>query len=231
MRSGPKTLWKQVDSYLATLFSPSASYFDDAVRANQQAGLPAIDVSPVQGRFLEFLVRVSGARRILEIGTLGGYSTLWLARALPPDGQIVSLELSPHHAQVARANLRNAGVLDRPGQPHQVEIRVGPAADSLAALHAAAVAPFDLVFIDADKPSYPDYLDGALRLARPGTVLLADNVIREGKVLQADSPDADVQGVRLFLEKLAAHPRLSATALQTVGVKGYDGFALAVVLE
>jgi predicted O-methyltransferase YrrM len=161
----------------------------------------------------------------LEIGTLGGYSTLWLARGLLEGGRIVTLEFDPHHAETARENLRNAGVLDR------VDIRVGRAIDTLPTLENTAVAPFDLIFIDADKSGYPGYLEWALKLSRPGTVIVADNVVRDGKVVEADCDDEDVQGVRRFTELLAAEPRLSATVLQTVGVKGYDGVALAVVLR
>jgi len=166
---------------------------------------------------------VSAARKVLEIGTLGGYSTLWLARALPVGGRVVTLELDPHHAEVARGNLRDAGVLDR------VEIRVGPANETLPGLVNSA--PFDLIFIDADKRSYPEYLGWALKLARVGTILIADNVVRQGKVANPKSKDANVRGVQRFTEMLAAEPRLSATVLQTVGAKGYDGFALAVVVS
>jgi predicted O-methyltransferase YrrM len=222
-----QVVWTQVDNYFGNLLAPAHTddELDAALQANEQAGLPQIDVTRLQGKFLEFLVRISGARRILEIGTLGGYSTIWLARALPGDGRIVSLELDPHHAEVARANLENAGVLD------SVDLIVGPAIDTLPTLKNSAAAPFDLIFIDADKQSYPQYLHWALKLSRPGTVIVADNVVREGKVIQMDSDDPNVQGVRRFTELLAAEPRLSATVLQTVGVKGYDGFALAVVLN
>ena len=225
MDTGAKDLWTQVDRYFGDLLTPPDPKLEAALRANQQAGLPAIDVSPLQGRFLEFLTRISGARRILEIGTLGGYSTLWMARALPPGGRIVSLELDPRHADVARANLQNAGVLE------QIDLLVGPASDSLQALEAGGAEPFDLIFIDADKTGYPVYLDWALKLSRSGTVIVADNVVRDGKVVQADCDDPDVQGVRRFAELVATEPRLSATVLQTVGIKGYDGFALAVVLR
>jgi predicted O-methyltransferase YrrM len=218
-------IWTQVDDYFCNLLASPDDNFDAALKANQQAGLPQIDVTRLQGKFLEFLVRISGARCILEIGTLGGYSTLWLARALPGDGRIVTLELDPHHAEVARANLENAGVLD------SVDLIVGPAIETLPALRDSAAAPFDLVFIDADKQSYPEYLRWALKLSRPGTVIVADNVVRQGKVIESDSDDPNVQGVRRFTELVAAEPRLSATVLQTVGVKGYDGFALAVVLS
>jgi predicted O-methyltransferase YrrM len=224
MESADPPIWAQVDEYFCKLLVPPDAVFDAAVKANQQAGLPQIDVTALQGKFLEFLVRISGARCILEIGTLGGYSTLWLARALPGDGRIVTLELDPHHAEVARANLENAGVLD------SVDLIVGPAIETLPTLRDSAAAPFDLIFIDADKASYPEYLRWALKLSRPGTVIVADNVVRQGKVVEPDCEDANVQGVRRFTELVAAEPRLSATVLQTVGVKGYDGFLLAVVL-
>ncbi|MGB6194301.1 MAG: O-methyltransferase, partial [Terracidiphilus sp.] len=170
------------------------------------------------------LVRITRAKRVLELGTLGGYSTLWLARALPRGGRLVSLELDPRHAEIARANLRNAGVLRR------VDLRVGPAADQLRAMIAGGAKPFDLIFIDADKSGYPEYLELSLQLARPGTVIFADNVVRDGKVIEPDNPDPNIQGVRRFTELVAAEPRLSATVLQTVCGKGYDGFALALVL-
>jgi predicted O-methyltransferase YrrM len=193
--------------------------------ANEKAGLPPIDVSRLLGKFLNLLVRISGARRVLEIGTLGGYSTIWLARALPEGGRIVSLESDPHHAGVATMNLHNAGVLDR------VDMFIGRAIDSLPILEASGDGPFDLIFIDADKESYAEYLDWALKLSHPGTVIIADNIVRDGKVVEPDSTDPRIQGVRRFNEKLAAEPRLSATALQTVGPKGYDGLALALVLR
>jgi predicted O-methyltransferase YrrM len=217
-------VWTAVDSYFGDLLIARDEKLDAALAANQKAGLPAIDVSRLQGKFLELLVRISGARRILEIGTLGGYSTIWLARGLPEGGRIVTLEFDPHHAEVACANLEHAGVLDR------VDLRVGRAIDTLPKLENTADSPFDLIFIDADKESYPEYLDWALRLSRVGTVIVADNVVREGKVVEADCDDERVQGVRRFTERLAAEPRLSATVLQNVGTKGYDGLALAVVV-
>jgi predicted O-methyltransferase YrrM len=217
-------LWTQVDRYFSDLLIPPDAALNAALAANRQAGLPSIEVTPLQGKFLELLVRISGARRVLEIGTLGGYSTIWLARALPEGGQIVTLELDPHHAEVARTNLHNAGISN-------VDVREGPALDSLRALAANGAAPFDLIFIDADKSGYPEYLGWSLKLSRPGTVIVADNVVRDGEVIEPDSPDANIRGVRRFTELVAAEPRLSATVLQTVASKGYDGFALAVVLR
>jgi predicted O-methyltransferase YrrM len=216
--------WAAVDHYFEQRLLLADETLDAALRANRDAGLPSIDVTPLLGRFLELLVRISGARRILEIGTLGGYSTIWLARALPEYGRLITLELEPRHAAIARENLARAGVLDR------VEMREGPAAESLASLVAEHAPPFDLIFIDADKASYPDYLNWSLKLSRPGTVIVADNVVREGKIVDAESPDPNIQGVRRFTELMASDPRLSATVLQTVAGKGYDGFALAVVL-
>jgi len=218
-------LWTQVDRYFTDLLIPPDEIMDAALAANHQAGLPPIDITPLQGSFLEFLVRVSGAGRILEIGTLGGYSTLWLTRGLPEDGRILTLELEPHHAEVARANLERAGVLNR------VEVMVGPASESLRALKESGCAAFDLIFIDADKERYPEYLDWALKLSRPGTTIVADNVVRDGRVVDAECGDPHVQGVRRFMEQLAAEKRVSTTVLQTVGTKGYDGFALALVLR
>ncbi len=182
---------------------------------------PPHDVSALQGKFLHLVARMIGARRVLEIGTLGGVSTLWFARALGAGGRIVTLEADPRHAAIARANLERAGVADR------VDLRVGPALDSLPAL--AGEAPFDLVFIDADKPNNPHYLAWALKLTREGGVIIGDNVVRDGAVVDPASSDASVRGVRTFLDAIAGEPRLSATALQTVGAKGWDGFTLAVV--
>jgi predicted O-methyltransferase YrrM len=225
MKTGNDPVWAKVDGYFGDLLAPSDDKLDAALSANEKAGLPQIDVTSLQGKFLEFLVRISGARRVLEIGTLGGYSTIWMARALPDGGRMVTLELDPHHARVALGNLQNAGVSEK------VELRVGPANESLSTLVTVTSEPFDLIFIDADKQGYPEYLQWALKLSHPGTVIVADNVVREGKVIDAHSNDANVQGVREFTALLAAEPRLSATVLQTVGVKGYDGFALAIVLS
>lgn len=215
--------WTAVDRYLAdTLIAPDHGT-DEALEANACAGLPAIDVSPNQGKLLHLLARIQGAKRILEIGTLGGYSTIWLARALPTEGQLITLELEQKHATVARSNLERAGVSSL------VDIRVGPALDSLAALYAEQPAPFDLIFLDADKPNNPHYLDWAVKLSRPGTLLIGDNVIRDGAIIDPADTDPRVTGTRIFLEKLGKHPRLESTAIQTVGVKGYDGFAMAIV--
>jgi predicted O-methyltransferase YrrM len=223
-KKSPLQLWTEVDRYFADQLIPPNAHLDAALAANHAAGLPSIDVSPLQGRFLELLIRISGARRVLEMGTLGGYSTIWMARALPNDGKLVTLEFSPHHAAVAQANLAAAGLSDR------VEIRIGPANDSLKQLVAEGAAPFDFIFIDADKQGYPEYLEGALKLSRIGTLIVADNVVRDGKVIDPKSKDENVRGVQRFTEMLAAEPRLSATVLQTVCVKGYDGFAIAVVI-
>jgi len=222
---GTQALWTQVDHYFADLLAPSDEGLNAALDANQHSGLPAIDVSRLLGKFLALMVQISGAQRVLEIGALGGYSTIWLARALPQGGQIVSLELSQRHAEIACANLMHVGMLNR------VDLRVGQALNSLEALAVDGAAPFDLIFIDADKSNYPGYLAWSLKLSRPGTIIIADNVVRDGKVIDPDCPDPNVQGVRRFTEMLAAEPRLSATALQTVGTKGYDGIALAVVMS
>lgn len=220
-----QTTWTAVDRYFGDLLAPSDEKLDGVLEANRQARLPAIGVSRLQGRFLEVLVRITQARRILEIGTLGGYSTIWMARALPEDGRLITLEANPRHAEVARANLERAGMLGR------VEIRVARALDSLPTLAASGAGPFDLIFIDADKPGNPDYLQWAMKLARPGTTIAVDNVVRQGKVVDAGSADPDIQGTRRMTELMAAEPRLSATVLQTVGAKGYDGIALAVMLR
>jgi predicted O-methyltransferase YrrM len=215
--------WSAVDRYLADLFVPPDPALDKALRDSAAAGLPTINVPPTQGKLLMLLAQIQGARSILEIGTLGGYSTIWLARALPPGGRLVTLEADQGHAQIARANLARAGLAD------VVELRVGWAAETLPRLLAEGRGPFDLIFIDADKPSYPDYLTWALKLSRRGSLIIADNVVRNGAVADPNSDDPRVQGVRRFNELLAAEPRVSATAIQTVGSKGYDGFAIAIV--
>lgn len=219
-----KDLWTAVDRYLNEALMGPDPVLEAALEANAAAGLPAIDVAPNQGKFLSLLAQIAGARRILEIGTLGGYSTIWLARALPPDGQLVTLELDPKHAEVALSNIARAGFSSL------VQLRLGPALDSLAQLHAEHADPFDLIFIDADKPGYADYLHAALKLSRPGTLILTDNVVHDGLVADPNTTDPAALGARHFLEALAAEPRLSAAGIQTVGSKGHDGFALARVL-
>jgi len=216
-------LWKKVDAFFTDALIPADSALDAALAANRKAELPAIDVTPLQGKFLELMIRATGARRVLEIGTLGGYSTIWMARAVGVEGKVITLELVKRHAEIAQRNLDNAGLADR------VELRVGPASEWLAALVAEGSGPFDFIFIDADKAGYPDYIQWSLKLSRPGTVIVADNVVRDGKVIDPDNPDPNIQGVRRFTELVAKEPRLSTTVLQTVGAKGYDGFAIAVV--
>jgi predicted O-methyltransferase YrrM len=215
--------WTAVDRYLTDLLVPPDPALDAALRASAAAGLPAGQVSPLQGRLLLLLARLQGARSILEIGTLGGYSTIWLARALPPGGRLVTLEADPGRAEVARANIARAGL------DGVVELRLGRAQETLPQLAAEGRGPFDVVFIDADKESNPEYLAWALRLSRRGSLLIADNVVRGGAVAGAASGDPAVDGARRFHELLAAEPRVTATAIQTVGSKGYDGFALALV--
>lgn len=215
--------WSDVDKYLVSLLAPVDHTLVQALANSDKAGLPQINVAPNQGKLLMLLSKMSGASRVLEIGTLGGYSTIWLARSLPSDGTLISLELDPHHAKVARENLKGAGV------ETLVEIRVGPANESLREMIDDGIDPFDFIFIDADKEGYPEYLDLSLRLSRVGTVIVADNVIRDGEVANIDSTDPRVLGVRTFLEQAASEGRLDGTAVQTVGSKGYDGFALFVV--
>lgn len=215
--------WSAVDDYLVSRLIPADPALEAALANNSRRGLPAIDVSAAQGKLLNLLARMAGASRILEIGTLGGYSTIWLARAIRAGGKVITLELEPHHAEVARENLANAGVSE------MVDLRVGPALKSLEAIAREAGGPFDLVFIDADKPNNRNYLGWAMRLSRPGTVIVCDNVIREGAILKDGSRDPSVAGARDTLDFIAEQPRLDGTAIQTVGVKGYDGFAIAIV--
>ena len=216
-------LWSNVDRYLDDLFVGDDPALDAALEASKEAGLPAIAVAPTQGKLLYLLARLQGARRILEIGTLGGYSTIWLARALPADGRLITLEYVAKHAEVAKANIARAKLADR------VDIRVGQALAILPVIAAENAGPFDLVFIDADRPNNPAYFEWALKHTRKGSLIVCDNVVRQGQVLDARSEDAGVQGMRRLNELLAAEPRLTATAIQTVGVKGYDGFAVALV--
>lgn len=215
--------WASVDAYIEAKLLPADPVQQETLRRNAADGLPAIDVSAAQGKFLNLLVRISGARKVLEIGTLGGYSTIWLARALPEGGRLVTLEYEPRHAETARKNIERAGLGDK------VEVRTGAAAGTLPVLAAEEAGPFDLIFIDADKPSNPIYLDWALKLSRPGTVVVLDNVVRNGAVADPRTTDANVIGTRAGFDFFAANPRLDATALQTVGGKGYDGFAIALV--
>lgn len=216
-------LWSAVDAYIVESVLGVDDALDAAVRASDEAGLPSIQVSAPQGKFLYLLARVHRAKRILEVGTLGGYSTIWLARALPADGTLVTMEIDPKHAEVAKANLERAGVGGK------VEVLVGNALDLLPELERRNDAPFDLTFIDADKASIPFYFESARRMSRKGSLILVDNVVREGAVIQADSEDASVQGVRRLNEMIAADATVEATVLQTVGVKGYDGLAIALV--
>jgi predicted O-methyltransferase YrrM len=215
--------WTAVDRYITDLLVPPDPALEAALEASVAAGLPAINVTPNLGKLLHLLARVQGARNILEVGTLGGYSTLWLARALPAGGRLITLEVDPKHAEIARANIARAGLAN------VVELRLGPALDTLPQLAAEGRGPFDLIFIDADKPSNAAYFAWALRLSRRGSLIIVDNVVRKGEVIDPASPDPNVQGVRRFNEVLAAEPRVSATEIQTVGSKGYDGFALALV--
>jgi predicted O-methyltransferase YrrM len=216
-------IWTNMDHYFDARLAREDASLTGAVEATRAADVPLIQVSPTQGKLLMVLAMAVGARSILEIGTLTGYSTIWLARALPPGGRVVTLELREKHAEVARANLQRAGLADR------VQVRVGRALEVLGQLSEEGAGPFDLVFIDADKAGYPDYLTASLKLSRPGTLIIADNVVRDGRVLDEATTDPDMRGIRRFIDLVAAEPRLTATAVQTVGEKGYDGFAIAVV--
>lgn len=219
--SADSTHWSAVDDYFSGLLAPSDAHLRAALIENNACGLPAHDVSATQGKMLALFARMVGAKRILEIGTLGAYSTIWMARALPADGKIVTIEFNEKHAAVARKNINRAGLDD------VIDLHVGSALDVLPML----TAPFDMIFIDADKPNNPNYIRWALKLSRPGTVIIGDNVVRGGAVSDPTSDDANVKGVREFLEIIANEPRLDATAIQTVGEKGWDGFCLAIVRE
>lgn len=215
--------WTEVDRFISDALIPSDPVLVAALEANAAGGLPAIDVAPNQGKLLELLARVQGASTILELGTLGGYSTIWLARALPESGRLVTLEADPRHAQVAAANIARAGLSEL------VDLRVGPAIETLPQLIDGGAGPFDMIFIDADKKSYPAYFEKCLELSRPGTLIVADNVVRRGEVADAASEDVNVIGTRRLHELVAAEPRVTATTIQTVGSKGYDGFMLILV--
>jgi predicted O-methyltransferase YrrM len=220
-----KELWDDVDRYINELLLPPDEALSAAIEASDAAGLPSINVSPTEVKLLHLLARAQGARSILEIGTLGGYSTIWLARALPRGGRLITLEYEPKHADVALANIERAGLSE------VVELRLGRAQETLPQLAAEGRGPFDFIFIDADKPSYAEYLAWSVKLSRPGTMIIADNVIRKGAVADPSSSDAPAQGIRRFNEALAAEPRVSATEIQTVGSKGYDGLAVILVTD
>jgi predicted O-methyltransferase YrrM len=218
-----KDVWEAVDKYFDEMLIPHDSALDGALAAASAENLPAIQVSSVQGKLLHLLARIMGARNILEIGTLGGYSTIWMARALPEGGRIITLEADPKHAEVAQKNFARAGV------ENKVELRLGKALDTLPKVAADGRGPFDMFFIDANKSNMPEYFEWSLKLARKGSVIIADNVVREGAVLDGKSKDADIQGIRRFLEMVGKEKRVSGTALQTVSTKNYDGFALVLV--
>ena len=218
-----KDVWEAVDKYFDEMLIPHDSALDDALAAASAENLPAIQVSSVQGKLLHLLARIMSARNILEIGTLGGYSTIWMARALPEGGRIITLEADPKHVEVAQKNFARAGV------ENKVELRLGKALDTLPKVAADGRGPFDMFFIDANKSNMPEYFEWSLKLARKGSVIIADNVVREGAVLDARSKDADIQGIRRFLEMVGKEKRVSGTALQTVSTKNYDGFALVLV--
>ena len=217
--------WSAVDAYFQDCLIGEDPALENALRASAEAGLPLIHVTPTQGKLLHLLARIQGARKVLEFGTLGGYSTIWLARALPEGGKLITLEANPDHAAIAEANIARAGL------SHLVDIRVGRALDLLPVLYQEKIGPFDLIFIDADKSNIPEYVDGSLRLSRPGTIIIVDNVVRSGLVADPDDTSSGGRGVRDFCGVIAGNPRLSATAIQTVGSKGYDGFSLAMVTE
>jgi len=216
--------WTAVDRYVIEMLVPPDAALEAALEASDAAGLPRIAVAPNQGKLLQLLARARGARRILEIGTLGGYSTIWLARALPPGGRLITLEVEPKHAEVARANIARAGLAS------VVDVRLGAALETLPRLAAERAGPFDLTFIDADKANIPSYFEWALKLAAPGGLIVVDNVIRDGAVVDEASTDPSVKGVRRLNELLRAEPRVSATTIQTVGARGYDGFTLAMLV-
>jgi predicted O-methyltransferase YrrM len=223
MAKEAQKIWIDVDRYFVDTLNLSDPILDATMTANAAAELPAIDVAPNQGKLLHLFAKLVSARKILEMGTLGGYSTIWLARALPPGGRVVSLEFNPKHADVAKSNIQRAGLSDR------VEIRVGAALDSLPIIQEERLGPFDFIFIDADKPNNPGYLEWAIKLSRPGTLIIVDNVVRDGAVADAASTDPTIEGTRRMFDLMASDSRLSSTALQTVGCKGYDGFAMAIV--
>ncbi len=216
-------MFKAVDQYISDLFNPEDEALNAAELSHKQEGIPHINVSPNLGKFLYLLAKLINAKKILELGTLAGYSTIWLAKALPENGRVISLEVDPHHADIARKNISRAGLSNK------IEIRVGKAIELLPAMVSENAGPFDMIFIDADKPPYTEYFEWSLKLSRPGTLIIADNVIRDGKVLNPDQEDPMVQGAQRFNKSLAANSRVDATILQTIGVKEYDGMAIAIV--
>jgi len=218
-------LWTEVERYITDQLVHPEEALDFALRSSAAEGLPEINVSPTQGKLLQLLVRIQGSRRILEIGTLGGYSAIWMARALPPAGRLITLEVNTKHAEVARTNIERAGL------SRVIDVRLGRALDTLPQIEAEGAAPFDLIFIDADKPSNPDYFQWAMRLSRRGSLIIVDNVVRNGGVIDATSGDANIQGVRRLNELIASETRVTTTAIQTVGSKGYDGFSISLVTE
>ncbi|MBD1379589.1 O-methyltransferase [Metabacillus arenae] len=217
--------WKDVDLYFSTKLQSSDPVMNSILKANAEAGLPAIDVSPNQGKLLYLLAKIKGVKNILEIGTLGGYSSIWLARALPDNGHLITLEYDAKHAKTAEENIRNAGL------DSKIEVMIGPALESLPTLKEKGFSNFDLIFIDADKPNNPHYLKWALELSSPGTIIIGDNMVRDGHVIDHDSEDLSVQGARQFIDLLSEESRIESTAIQTVGIKGYDGFVLGVVKD
>jgi predicted O-methyltransferase YrrM len=215
--------WSAVDAYFSDRLVPADDVLEQALSSSAEAGLPAYNVAPNQGKLLQLFAQMQGARSILEIGTLGGYSAIWMARALPEGGRLISLEANADYAAIAKDNIERAGL------SHKVEVRIGKALDTLALLEQEGVGPFDMIFIDADKPNNPGYLEWSLKLSRLGTIIIGDNVVRNGAVTNAASEDKNVIGVRRFIDAMAENPRLTATAIQTVGSKGYDGFSMAIV--
>ena len=217
--------WTEVDRFLSDALIAPDDILESALESSRAAGLPSISVSPSQGKLLELLARMLDARSILEIGTLGAYSTIWLARGMQPGGRLITLEADPAHAAVARANIARAGL------ESMVELRLGSASDTLPRISTERLGPFDLIFIDADKKNIPTYFEWALKLSRPGSLIIVDNVVRDGRVIDSESDDQDIRGIRRFLEMAGTNAAVSATAIQTVGLKGYDGFAIVRVLS